>query len=191
MMGRGRGRRARIGRGSRSWSGRTASSGRRTRSCARRRPVLPPLGECKHSPAGQGGGARPPVQAMIGFMDDHRESYGVEPICGVLPIAPSTYRAQAARRKSPELASARERRDRALAPEVRRVFEENFSVYGARKVWRQLRREGFDVARCTVERLMRAMGLEGAVRGKKLRTTISDRSRSEEHTSELQSLMRT
>ncbi|MGH6914185.1 MAG: IS3 family transposase, partial [Geminicoccales bacterium] len=122
------------------------------------------------------GGARPPVQAMIAFIDDHRDAYGVEPICGVLPIAPSTYRAHAARRKNPELASARERRDRALAPEVRRVFEENFSVYGARKVWRQLRREGFEVARCTVERLMRAMGLEGAVRGKKLRTTIPDRS---------------
>jgi putative transposase len=113
---------------------------------------------------------------MIAFIDDHREAYGVEPICGVLPIAPSTYRAHAARRKNPALASARERRDRALAPEVRRVFEENFSVYGARKVWRQLRREGFEVARCTVERLMRAMGLEGAVRGKKLRTTIPDRS---------------
>src|SRR3546814_6551828 len=97
------------------------------------------------------------------------------PICGVLPIAPSTYRAHAARRKNPELASARERGDRALAPEVRRVFEENFSVYGARKVWRQLRREGFEVARCTVERLMRAMGLQGAVRGKKLRTTLPDR----------------
>src|SRR3546814_16717086 len=109
---------------------------------------------------------------MIAFIDDHRESYGVEPICGVLPIAPSTYRAHAARRKSPELASARERRDRALAPEVRRVFEENFPVYGARKVWRQLRREGFDVARCTVERLLRAMGLQAAVRGQKRRTTL-------------------
>jgi transposase InsO family protein len=113
---------------------------------------------------------------MIAFIDDHRDAYGVEPICRVLPIAPSTYRAHAARRRNPELASARERRDRALASEVRRVFEENFSVYGARKVWRQLRREGFEVARCTVERLMRAMGLQGAVRGKKLRTTIPDRS---------------
>src|SRR3546814_21077478 len=128
------------------------------------------------SRAGQGGGARPPLQAIIAVIAAHRESYGVEPICGVLPSAPSTYRAHAARRKSPELASARERRDRALAPEVRRVFEENFSVYGARKVWRQLRREGFDVARCTGERLMRAMGLEGAVRGKKLRTNIYARS---------------
>jgi len=112
---------------------------------------------------------------MIAFIDDYRDTYGVEPICRVLPIAPSTYRAHAARRKNPELASARERRDGALAPEVRRVFEENFSVYGARKVWRQLRREGFEVARCTVERLMRAMGLQGAVRGRKLRTTVADR----------------
>ncbi len=113
---------------------------------------------------------------MKAFIDAHRDVYGVEPICRVLPIAPSTYRAHAARRRSPDLAPAREKRDRALAPEVRRVFEENFSVYGARKVWRQLRREGFEVARCTVERLMRAMGLEGAVRGRKVRTTVADRS---------------
>src|SRR3546814_2432805 len=105
---------------------------------------------------------------MIAFIDDHRESYGVEPICGVQPIAPSTYRAHAARRKSPELASARERRDRALAPEVWRVFEEHFSLYGARKVWRQHRREGLYVSRCTVERPMPAMGLHGPVRGKNL-----------------------
>jgi transposase InsO family protein len=75
----------------------------------------------------------------------------------------------------PDLAPAREKRDRALAAEVRRVFEQNFCVYGARKVWRQLRREGFDVARCTVERLMRAMGLHGVVRGKRVQTTVRDR----------------
>jgi transposase InsO family protein len=113
---------------------------------------------------------------MKAFIDEHRDAYGVEPICRVLPIAPSTYRAHAARRRNPDLASARDKRDRVLAPEVRRVFEENFSVYGARKVWRQLRREGLDVARCTVERLMRSMGLHGAVRGKQVRTTIADRS---------------
>ena len=112
---------------------------------------------------------------MIAFIDDHREVYGVEPICRVLPIAPSTYRAHAARRKNPDLAPAREKRDRVLAAEVRRVFEENFSVYGARKVWRQLQREGFDVARCTVSRLMNEMGLAGAIRGKPRRTTVSDR----------------
>jgi len=112
---------------------------------------------------------------MIAFIDEHREAYGVEPICRVLPIAPSTYHGHTARRKTPALASARAKRDLALAREVRRVFEENFCVYGARKVWRQLRREGFDVARCTVERLMRAMGLRGAVRGKPVRTTVSNR----------------
>ena len=112
---------------------------------------------------------------MIAFIDEHREAYGVEPICRVLPIAPSSYYAHAARRRNPDLLSSREKRDRALAPEIRRVFEENFSVYGARKVWRQLRQEGFEVARCTVERLMRAMGLHGAVRSKKVRTTIADR----------------
>jgi transposase InsO family protein len=112
---------------------------------------------------------------MKAFIDDHRDAYGVEPICRVLPIAPSTYRGHAARRKNPDLAPAREKRDLVLAPEVRRVFEGNFSVYGARKVWRQLRREGFEVARCTVERLMRAMGLQGIVRGKRVRTTVSDR----------------
>jgi putative transposase len=111
---------------------------------------------------------------MIAFIDDHRDVYGVEPICRVLPIAPSTYRSHAARRRDPARLPARAKRDAALKVELRRVFEENFSVYGVRKVWRQLQREGFDVARCTVERLMRAMGLRGAVRGKPVRTTKSD-----------------
>ena len=112
---------------------------------------------------------------MVSFIDAHRKVYGVEPICRVLPIAPSTYHAHTARRIEPTKSSARARRDDALGPEVRRVFEENFRVYGVRKVWRQLRREGFDVARCTVARLMRAMGLAGVIRGKPVRTTISDR----------------
>jgi putative transposase len=90
------------------------------------------------------GGARPPVQAMIAFIDDHREAYGVEPICKVLPIAPSTYHDHVAKRRDPARLSARARRDAAQRVEVRRVFEENFSVYGVRKVWRQLRREGHD-----------------------------------------------
>ena len=113
---------------------------------------------------------------MIAFIDEHREAYGVEPICKVLLIAPSTYYAHAARRRDPELVSAREKRDRTLAPEIKRAFEENFSVYGVRKVWRQLRREGFDVDRCTVSPLIRAMGLAGAIRGKPIRTTHSNRS---------------
>ena len=112
---------------------------------------------------------------MIAFIDDHREVHGVEPICKVLPIAPSTYHAHAARCTDPEKLSARAKRDMALKPEIARVFAENFEVYGVRKVWRQLQREGFDVARCTVERLMRSMGLQGVIRGKPVRTTISDK----------------
>jgi putative transposase len=112
---------------------------------------------------------------MIAFIDDHREAYGVEPICKVLPIAPSTYHEHAARRADPTKRSARAKRDEALKAEIRRVFAANFAVYGADKVWRQLRREGFDVARCTVERLMRGMGLRGVVRGKPVKTTVSDK----------------
>ena len=111
---------------------------------------------------------------MIAFIEDHHEIYGVEPICRVLPIAPSTVYAHAARRADPERASSRSRRDAALRGEIDRVWRENFRVYGVRKVWRQLRREGVAVARCTVARLMRAMGLQGAVRGKAVRTTVAD-----------------
>jgi putative transposase len=112
---------------------------------------------------------------MIAFIDEHRAVYGVEPICKLLPIAPSTYHAQAARQADPKKRPARAQRDAALRVEIRRVFEENFCVYGVRKVWRQLGREGIAVARCTVARLMRSMGLQGAVRGKPVRTTISDK----------------
>jgi hypothetical protein len=90
---------------------------------------------------------------MIAFIDDHRATYGVEPICRVLPIAPSTYHAHAARRADAGKLSARARRDMALKVEVRRVFDESFQVYGVRKVWRQLQREGQEVARCTVARI--------------------------------------
>ena len=112
---------------------------------------------------------------MIAFIDAQRADYGVEPICRVLKIAPSTYHAHDARRRRPERAPPRVRRDVALSVEIRRIFEENFQVYGVRKVWRQLKREGFDVARCTVSRLMRAMGLRGVIRGKPHRTTVSDK----------------
>ncbi len=111
---------------------------------------------------------------MIAFIDDHRGEHGVEPICAVLPIAPSTYHNHAARRADPLLLPARAKRDAALMPQIARVFEENFEVYGARKVWRQLQREGQDVARCTVERLMQSMGLQGVIRGRPVKTTISD-----------------
>ena len=112
---------------------------------------------------------------MIAFIDDHRAAYGVEPICRVLPIAPSTYHAHAARRADPTKLPPRARRDARLKTDIQRIFQENFEVYGVRKIWRQLRREGKDVARCTVERLMRDLGIQGAVRGKPVRTTVSDK----------------
>jgi putative transposase len=112
---------------------------------------------------------------MIAVIDQHRETDGVEPICRVLPIAPSTYHAHAARRADPDKLPARAKRDATLMAEIRRVWEDNFQVYGVRKIWRQLAREGIVVARCTVARLMRAMGLQGAVRGKPVRTTVSDK----------------
>ncbi len=112
---------------------------------------------------------------MIAFIDEHRGHYGVEPICRVLPVAPSTYHEHVAQRRDPSRLSARAQRDEVLKPEVMRVFAENFSVYGVRKVWRQMQREGFGVARCTVQRLMRDLGLQGVIRGKPVRTTISDK----------------
>ena len=111
---------------------------------------------------------------MIPRGDDHRDVHGVEPICPLLPIAPSTYHAHRARRDDPSRLPARAKRDAELRTEIARVHAENFGVYGVRKVWRQLKREGFAVARCTVERLMRVMGLQGAVRGKRIRTTVPD-----------------
>ena len=111
---------------------------------------------------------------MIAFIDDHRAAHGVEPIRRVLPIAPSTYHAHAARRADPERLPARARSDAALMIELQRVYEANFQVYGVRKVWRQLAREGIVAARCTVSRLMRAMGLQGVVRGRKVPTTVPD-----------------
>src|SRR4028119_1086780 len=112
---------------------------------------------------------------MITFIDEYRGVYGVEPICRVLPIAPSTYHAHAARRTNPGTLSPRAKRDEVLKREIRRVFEANFRVYGVRKLWRQLSREGILVARCTVARLMKVMGLQGEVRGKPVRTTVSDK----------------
>ena len=112
---------------------------------------------------------------MIGFIDDQREAYGVEPICKVLPIAPSTYHAHVAGRNDPAKLSERARRDAVLKTEIDRVFRDNYAVYGVRKVWRQMKREGFDVARCTVARLMKAHGLQGVIRGKSVRTTVSDK----------------
>jgi len=115
---------------------------------------------------------------MIAFIDDNRSSHGVEPICNVLPIAPSTDHKHVAQRLDPLRLSARARRDIVLKPEIARVFAGNFAVYGVRKVWRQMTREGFAIARCTVERLMRDMGLQGVIRGQPVRTTISDKAAS-------------
>jgi putative transposase len=111
---------------------------------------------------------------MVAFIDEHRDTYGVEPICRVLPIAPSTYFQHVRCRLEPERRSARAKRDEVLRGDVRRVWAANRGLYGGRKVWRQLLREDVPVARCTVERLMRAEGLAGVSRGRKARTTIPD-----------------
>ncbi|MBN8486924.1 MAG: IS3 family transposase [Burkholderiales bacterium] len=120
------------------------------------------------------GGARPPTQVLMDFIDEHRGTHGVEPICKVLQVAPSGYRRHVALRLNPDRRCARTQRDEALVPQIERVWQANMQVYGADKVWRQLAREGTAVARCTVERLMRRQGLRGAMRGKVVRTTISD-----------------
>ncbi|MEH0069753.1 IS3 family transposase [Pannonibacter sp. Pt2-lr] len=112
---------------------------------------------------------------MVGFIDAHRYAHGAEPICSVLPIAPATYYEHLAKRADPAQLSDRVRRDEALRPEILRVFEENWRVYGVRKVWRQLGREGFDAARCTVARLMKDLGIQGIIRGKPHRTTVPDK----------------
>ncbi len=111
---------------------------------------------------------------MVRFIDENRDDYGVEPICAQVPIAPSTYYEHKARQADPGRLPARAQRDAWLINEIRRVWEDNFQLYGVRKVWRQLRREGATVARCTVARLMRQMGLQGAVRGRRFKTTIAD-----------------
>lgn len=111
---------------------------------------------------------------MVAYIDSHKERFGVEPICRQLPIAPSTYYEHKARERDPGRLPARQRQDAELIPEIERVYEENFRVYGARKVWRQLNREEINVARCTTERLMQRMGLRGVSRGKSHRTTWPD-----------------
>ncbi|MHB1644480.1 MAG: IS3 family transposase [Acidithiobacillus sp.] len=120
------------------------------------------------------GGARPPTQELKAFVDQYRDRFGVEPICKVLQIAPSGYRLHAARQRHPELLPARAQRDQRLIPHIQHVWQSNMQVYGADKVWKQMNREGMAVARCTVERLMKGLGLRGAIRGKVVRTTIPD-----------------
>ena len=113
---------------------------------------------------------------MILFIEDHRMDFGVESICKVLPVAPSSYYANLAIRRDPGLASNRTHQDVTDSVEIRRIHDESRSRYGARKVWHQLRRENKDIARCTVERLMKVMGLQGVVRGKQVITTNPDAS---------------
>ncbi|SHI59228.1 Transposase InsO and inactivated derivatives [Shimia gijangensis] len=113
---------------------------------------------------------------MITFIEDQRVVYGVESICRVLPIAPSTYYHRLACYADPSKASGRAQRDAELRPEVQRVWDDNYQVYGVRKAWHQLKREGFDVTRCTVQRLMKQIGIRGAVRGKVVKTTVPDTS---------------
>jgi transposase InsO family protein len=110
---------------------------------------------------------------MRAFVDQHRETFGVEPLCKVLQIAPSGYRRYAAQRRHPALRSAKAQRDEALMHHIQRVWDTHLQVYGADKVWKQLQREGIPVARCTVERLMRRLGLRGVRRGKVVRTTVA------------------
>ncbi|EOU5284417.1 IS3 family transposase [Escherichia coli] len=119
------------------------------------------------------GGARPPLEKMMPLLDKLREQYGVGPVCSELHIAPSTYYHCQQQRHHPDKRSARAQHDDWLKREIQRVYDENHQVYGVRKVWRQLLREGIRVARCTVARLMAVMGLAGVLRGKKVRTTIS------------------
>ncbi|WP_404855164.1 IS3 family transposase [Escherichia coli] len=119
------------------------------------------------------GGVRPPLEKIMPLLDKLREQYGVGPVCSEQHIAPSTYYHCQQQRHHPDKRSARCQRDDWLKREIQRVYDENHQVYGVRKVWRQLLREGIRVARCTVARLMAVMGLAGVLRGKKVRTTIS------------------
>ena len=111
---------------------------------------------------------------MVTYIDDYKDRFGVEPICAMLPIAPSTYYEHKARERDPDRRAPRAVRDEALKAEIQRVWGEHFRVYGAHKIWKQLNREGLRVARCTVERLMRALGLRGVVRGCGVKTAIPD-----------------
>ena len=120
------------------------------------------------------GGDRPPTQVLRDFIDQYRQTHGVEPICKVLQLAPSGYRRHVAQKRNPDLRCERAKTDDTLKPEIQRVWQANMRVYGADKVYKQMRRERITVARCTVERLMKHLGLQGVRRGKVVRTTISD-----------------
>ncbi|MCR9193049.1 MAG: IS3 family transposase [Gammaproteobacteria bacterium] len=118
------------------------------------------------------GGARPQTEVMVSYIDEHKDRFGVEPICSALPIAPSTYYTRKEHERDPAKRSDRAKRDEALTPEIQRVWDENYRVYGARKIWLQLNREEIEVARCTVARLMKDLEIQGVRRGKKVITTL-------------------
>ena len=120
--------------------------------------------------------ARPPIPQMIAFIEEHRVQFGVEPMCKMLQIAQSTYYERRAIGRDPERASARAKSDADLCIKIDAAWQDNRKLYGARKIWHVLRREGEDVARCTVERLMRGLGIKGVLRGKKVITTNPDTS---------------
>lgn len=166
----------RKGTGSRPWNVRSGSCGRRMKFSARRQLILRPLSSPQAATAAQRDGTRPPTEAMIAFIEYLRIVYGVESICRILPIAPSTFYHRLACRADPSKASARHQRDAELRPEIKRVWDENYQVYGVRKAWHQMKLERFDVARCTVARLMKQIGIRGAVRGKVVKTTVPDTS---------------
>ena len=121
------------------------------------------------------GTARLPLQKMIAFIKEHREDLGVEPVCKVLPIAQSIFYAHVAIARNPDLASDRAKRDVDLSREIKRVWEQNNKVYGTRKVWHQLQREKFTIARCTVAELMEHLAIQGVIRGKVKKTTVPDK----------------
>ncbi|MGN5539042.1 IS3 family transposase [Alcaligenes sp. Lyrl_28] len=158
--------------------GMTSSERERMKALERENKELRRANEILKSASGffRPGGARPRIEEINAYIDRHRDVYGVEPICTVLQVAPSAYRRHAARQRRPELRSARSQRDEGLMAEIGRVWQANMQVYGVRKVWHQLQREGIAVARCTVERLMRRLGLQGVRRGKRVRTTMADSS---------------
>ncbi|SFM86154.1 IS3 family transposase [Nitrosomonas communis] len=118
--------------------------------------------------------ARPPTEVIAILVDQHQEQYGVEPVCWQIQIAPSSYYEYKARERDPDQFTDRAKRDKALERDIQRIWESNFKVYGANKVWRQLIREGIRVARCTYARLMKRLGIQGVSRGKKCWTTIAD-----------------
>jgi HTH-like domain len=162
--------------GSKSLSARCANFGRPMRYRGRRLRILPRCERQRGTASALPEAARPPISQMIAFIEKSREALGVEPICRALQFAPSTYYDRRAITHNPDRASARSRSDAAVSIKIDAAWDTNRKLYGARKVLRVLRREGEDVARCTMKRLMRSLGIRGVVRSKKIITTNPDTS---------------